>query len=146
MNLDRAGFGRNVPDVFNVIIEILMDADPVKYEVDKETGAHFRRPVHVNGDTLPVQLHSQSAAISSSTIAAPRPAGTPNRSSGDTLSPAMISTGTSVASSTRLVVESSSMRVSEFLRAVLMTMRSQRKRRAACAISAALSPTSRCSA
>ena len=66
MNLDRAGFGRNVPDVFNVIIEILMDADPVKYEVDKETGAHFRRPVLVGGDTLSVKLHSQYAVIMSS--------------------------------------------------------------------------------
>jgi inorganic pyrophosphatase len=48
MNLDRVGFGRNVPDVFNVIIEIPMIADPVKYAVNKETGAHFRRPVHVD--------------------------------------------------------------------------------------------------
>lgn len=41
MNLDRVGPGRAVPDDFNVIIEIPMNADPIKYEVDKETGAMF---------------------------------------------------------------------------------------------------------
>ena len=41
MNLDRVGPGRDVPNEFNVIIEIPMNADPIKYEVDKETGALF---------------------------------------------------------------------------------------------------------
>ncbi|MFO7602811.1 MAG: inorganic diphosphatase [Gammaproteobacteria bacterium] len=41
MNLDRVGPGKNVPDDFNVIIEIPSHSDPVKYEVDKETGAMF---------------------------------------------------------------------------------------------------------
>lgn len=41
MNLDRVDSGRNIPNDFNVIIEIPMNADPVKYEVDKETGALF---------------------------------------------------------------------------------------------------------
>jgi inorganic pyrophosphatase len=41
MNLDRVGYGRLLPEEFNVIIEIPMSADPVKYEVDKETGAMF---------------------------------------------------------------------------------------------------------
>ena len=41
MNLDRVGPGRNLPREFNVIIEIPMNADPIKYEVDKETGALF---------------------------------------------------------------------------------------------------------
>ena len=36
MNLDRVGSGRDLPRDFNVIIEIPMNADPVKYEVDKE--------------------------------------------------------------------------------------------------------------
>ena len=39
MNLDRVDSGRNVPDEINVIIEIPAHSDPVKYEVDKETGA-----------------------------------------------------------------------------------------------------------
>ena len=41
MNLDRVGSGRDIPNDFNVIIEIPMNADPIKYEVDKETGALF---------------------------------------------------------------------------------------------------------
>jgi len=41
MNLERVTAGRDVPDDVNVIIEIPMLADPVKYEVDKATGAVF---------------------------------------------------------------------------------------------------------
>jgi inorganic pyrophosphatase len=33
--------GRNLPTDFNVIIEIPMHGDPIKYELDKETGAMF---------------------------------------------------------------------------------------------------------
>ncbi|HEY9379834.1 MAG TPA: inorganic diphosphatase [Burkholderiales bacterium] len=41
MNIDRVDSGRDIPNDFNVIIEIPAHADPVKYEVDKETGAMF---------------------------------------------------------------------------------------------------------
>ncbi len=41
MALDKVPSGRDLPNDFNVIIEIPMHADPVKYEVDKETGAVF---------------------------------------------------------------------------------------------------------
>jgi inorganic pyrophosphatase len=41
MNLDRVTTGRDVPNDFNVIIEIPMHAPPIKYEIDKETGAMF---------------------------------------------------------------------------------------------------------
>lgn len=41
MNLDRVTAGHDLPGEFNVIIEIPMHADPIKYEVDKETGALF---------------------------------------------------------------------------------------------------------
>ncbi len=41
MSLDNVTPGTKVPDAFNVIIEIPMNADPVKYEVDKATGAIF---------------------------------------------------------------------------------------------------------
>jgi inorganic pyrophosphatase len=41
MNLDRVSAGRDVPHDCNVIIEIPMHGDPIKYEVDKETGAVF---------------------------------------------------------------------------------------------------------
>ncbi|MGO9444084.1 MAG: inorganic diphosphatase [Thiobacillaceae bacterium] len=41
MNLDRVSSGNNLPDDFNVIIEIPAHGEPIKYEVDKETGAMF---------------------------------------------------------------------------------------------------------
>ena len=41
MSLDRVPAGKDLPNDFNVIIEIPMNANPVKYEVDKETGAVF---------------------------------------------------------------------------------------------------------
>jgi len=41
MNLDRVSSGKNVPEEINVIIEIPSHSDPVKYEVDKDTGAMF---------------------------------------------------------------------------------------------------------
>ena len=41
MNLDRVNSGKDLPNDINVIIEIPSHADPVKYEVDKETGAMF---------------------------------------------------------------------------------------------------------
>lgn len=41
MSLDNVTPGRQAPDAFNVIIEIPMNADPVKYEVDKDSGAIF---------------------------------------------------------------------------------------------------------
>lgn len=41
MNLDRVSSGADVPSDINVIIEIPSHSDPVKYEVDKETGAMF---------------------------------------------------------------------------------------------------------
>jgi inorganic pyrophosphatase len=41
MSLDKVSAGKKLPDQFNVVIEIPMNADPVKYEVDKESGAIF---------------------------------------------------------------------------------------------------------
>src|SRR6478752_5995155 len=41
MSLDRVSPGKKLPEDFNVIIEIPMNADPIKYEVDKDTGAIF---------------------------------------------------------------------------------------------------------
>jgi inorganic pyrophosphatase len=41
MNLDRVSSGNNLPNDFNVIIEIPAHGEPIKYEVDKETGAMF---------------------------------------------------------------------------------------------------------
>ena len=41
MSLNSIGIGKNAPAEVNVIIEIPMKGEPVKYEVDKETGALF---------------------------------------------------------------------------------------------------------
>lgn len=41
MRLDKVDAGRDIPHDLNVIIEIPANADPVKYEVDKDTGALF---------------------------------------------------------------------------------------------------------
>ena len=41
MSLDLVDAGRDVPEDFNVVIEIPMNAEPVKYEVDKQSGAIF---------------------------------------------------------------------------------------------------------
>lgn len=39
MNIEKISYGSNVPEEINVIIEIPMNSDPVKYEFDKESGA-----------------------------------------------------------------------------------------------------------
>src|SRR5690349_22886362 len=41
MGLERVPAGADVPDDINVVIEIPKDAEPVKYEVDKASGAIF---------------------------------------------------------------------------------------------------------
>ena len=41
MSLDRVPAGANVPNDCNVVIEIPMHGEPIKYEVDKATGAVF---------------------------------------------------------------------------------------------------------
>ncbi|HEY9099090.1 MAG TPA: inorganic diphosphatase [Thiobacillus sp.] len=41
MSLNLVSSGRNLPDDFNVIIEIPAHGEPIKYEVDKESGAMF---------------------------------------------------------------------------------------------------------
>lgn len=41
MSLDLVSTGKDVPNDINVIIEIPMNSEPVKYEVDKDTGALF---------------------------------------------------------------------------------------------------------
>ena len=41
MGLDRVPSGKDLPNDFNVVIEISMHSEPIKYEVDKESGAIF---------------------------------------------------------------------------------------------------------
>lgn len=38
MSLTKIGYGEKAPEEFNVVIEIPMNSDPVKYEIDDETG------------------------------------------------------------------------------------------------------------
>jgi inorganic pyrophosphatase len=41
MNIDAIPTGKNPPDDFNVIIEVPLGGEPIKYELDKESGALF---------------------------------------------------------------------------------------------------------
>ena len=41
MSLNNVPAGKNLPEAFNVVIEIAMESDPIKYEVDKESGCIF---------------------------------------------------------------------------------------------------------
>ena len=41
MNIEKISIGKDVPNNVNVIIEVPMNADPVKYEMDKDSGAIF---------------------------------------------------------------------------------------------------------
>ncbi|PIR32123.1 MAG: inorganic diphosphatase [Alphaproteobacteria bacterium CG11_big_fil_rev_8_21_14_0_20_44_7] len=41
MDISKIPAGVNIPDEFNVIIEIPIGGDPIKYELDKDSGALF---------------------------------------------------------------------------------------------------------
>jgi inorganic pyrophosphatase len=41
MNIDAIAIGKNPPDDLNVIIEVPMGGEPIKYEIDKASGALF---------------------------------------------------------------------------------------------------------
>ena len=41
MNIDKIPIGKNPPHEVNVIVEIPMNAEPVKYELDKDSSAIF---------------------------------------------------------------------------------------------------------
>ncbi len=41
MNVEKISIGKDAPNQVNVIIEVPMNADPVKYEMDKDSGAIF---------------------------------------------------------------------------------------------------------
>ena len=47
MNIEKVSLGLNPPHELNVIIEVPMGSDPVKYEIDKDSGAiHVDRMLH----------------------------------------------------------------------------------------------------
>lgn len=41
MNLDKISVGENPPEDINVIIEVPLGGEPIKYELDKDSGAMF---------------------------------------------------------------------------------------------------------
>ena len=95
MSLNNVPAGKDMPEVVNVIIEIPAHADPVKYEVDKDTGAMFvdrfmatcmHYPVNygyvnntlsLDGDPVDVLVMTPFPIISGSVIKC-RPVGVPN--------------------------------------------------------------------
>lgn len=41
MNIDAIAIGKNPPEDFNVVVEVPIGGEPIKYEMDKEAGALF---------------------------------------------------------------------------------------------------------
>lgn len=92
MNLDKIPPGRNPPFEINVIIEVPIGGEPVKYELDKESGALFvDRFLHTamrypgnygfmphtmasDGDPVDVIIAARSAVVPGSVVRA-RPVG-----------------------------------------------------------------------
>jgi inorganic pyrophosphatase len=86
MSLREVSGGKNAPDEINVIIEIPAHSDPVKYEVDKETGAimvdrfmstpmfypcaygYMPGTLSEDGDPLDVLIHTPCNVISGCVI------------------------------------------------------------------------------
>jgi inorganic pyrophosphatase len=61
MDLKKVPVGKNAPYDVNVIIEIPMGGNPVKYELDKESGTIFVDRLPAHGDVLSLQLRLHSA-------------------------------------------------------------------------------------
>ena len=86
MSLDQVTGGENAPEEINVIIEIPAHSDPVKYEVDKDSGAimvdrfmstpmfypcaygYMPRTLSEDGDPLDVLIHTPCNVISGCVI------------------------------------------------------------------------------
>ena len=86
MSLSKVPAGKNAPDEINVIIEIPAHSDPVKYEVDKESGAimvdrfmstpmfypcaygYIPNTLSEDGDPIDVLLHTPCNVISGCVI------------------------------------------------------------------------------
>jgi len=92
MDISKISIGKNAPDDINVIIEVPMDSNPIKYEFDKDSGAVFvdrflNTPMHYpcnygfvphtlcgDGDPLDVLVITRYALVPSCVINA-RPVG-----------------------------------------------------------------------
>lgn len=95
MSFDTLSPGSDVPDVVNVIIEIPANSDPVKYEVDKDSGAlmvdrfmaspmfypcnygYIPHTLSEDGDAIDVLVHTPYPLVHGSVIAC-RPVGVLN--------------------------------------------------------------------
>ena len=53
MDLSKIAIGKNPPSDVNVVIEIPMGGDPIKYEIDKESGALFLDRIMHSGMRYP---------------------------------------------------------------------------------------------
>jgi inorganic pyrophosphatase len=60
MRIDAVPIGDNPPHDVNVVIEVEIGGEPVKYEMDKEAGA-VRRPLPLYADALSRQLRVRAA-------------------------------------------------------------------------------------
>ena len=56
MSLLNVPAGKDLPEDIYVVIEIPANADPIKYEIDKESGALFVDRFMSHRDVLSVQL------------------------------------------------------------------------------------------
>jgi inorganic pyrophosphatase len=54
MDIDKIAVGPNPPHEINVIVEVPLRSDPIKYEFDKAAGADRGRPFPVHGHVLPL--------------------------------------------------------------------------------------------
>jgi len=92
MNLDRIPIGDKAPEEVNVVIEVPLGGQPIKYEVDKESGAlmvdrflytamHYPcnygfipNTLSDDGDPVDVMLHSSRALVPGAVVCV-RPVG-----------------------------------------------------------------------
>ena len=95
MSFDKLSPGEEVPDLVNVIIEIPANADPVKYEIDKDSGTlmvdrfmaapmfypcnygYIPHTLSEDGDPIDVLVHTPYPLVHGSVIAC-RPVGVLN--------------------------------------------------------------------
>ncbi len=61
MRIEAIPSGKNPPEDVNVIIEVPIGGEPIKYEMDKEGRHAVRRPLPAHLDALSRQLRLRAA-------------------------------------------------------------------------------------
>ena len=56
MNFDKLAVGPNPPHGINVIVEVPLRSDPIKYQFDRTAGAIVVGPLPVHDEILPLYL------------------------------------------------------------------------------------------